>query len=430
MSDEEVQAPVRPVNVNTGAVADLRDGVSGIGQVLAERIVAYREAHGAFAALSDVTGVAGIGPNLLAQIADQLTVGEAPEASEPSEPQAEEAVGERVEELVWDAAVSEPQAEEPVEPQAMLGEEEEDILEEPPMEGEELVEEPAWDAEAEVIAEVPEDEETMVPAVEPVSSEEASAEESGEEELEEEVGEAAEEEAIEMVCAVPAPAVAEQPLGETRSPQEDRKAPLVGVTGGDAGKRGDGRPSFWRSFWLVLLGGLVGVVLTLVGAIIWSGTVDFAPRREVDALSRNVNTMQQNHDLTWQRVDQLAARVGQLEQDMAQVGALTKRVSALEGELAASQDALADAEKALDQLFEDLSALRGDVSKSVTELEGRADASEQALNKLNAAFAELQKGFERVQDRVASFDAFFSAMRDLLNEMQGPVGGPTPTKAP
>ena len=57
--------------LNTGEAAAL-DALPGIGEVLAGRIVAYREEHGAFVYPEDLMNVKGIGENLLAQIRDAL----------------------------------------------------------------------------------------------------------------------------------------------------------------------------------------------------------------------------------------------------------------------------------------------------------------------------------------------------------------------
>ena len=81
-----------------------------------------------------------------------------------------------------------------------------------------------------------------------------------------------------------------------------------------------GAPQGWRpaSWLLVLLGGLLGAVLTLVVLLLWSGTVDFASRREVQALSQNMGVMQTNAELAWQRVDDLTQQNADLERRLAQ----------------------------------------------------------------------------------------------------------------
>jgi competence protein ComEA len=55
--------------------------LDGIGETLAERIVADREAHGPFRSVDDLRRVNGIGPKTLARIRKYLTVGNPKEAS-------------------------------------------------------------------------------------------------------------------------------------------------------------------------------------------------------------------------------------------------------------------------------------------------------------------------------------------------------------
>jgi competence protein ComEA len=62
-----------PINVNTATAADL-EALSGIGEVLAQRIVDYRTEHGPFASVDDLLDVSGIGDAILADIRDQVTV--------------------------------------------------------------------------------------------------------------------------------------------------------------------------------------------------------------------------------------------------------------------------------------------------------------------------------------------------------------------
>jgi competence protein ComEA len=59
------------VNVNTASAEQLT-ALPGIGPVLAERIVAFRAANGPFAALGDLGEVSGIGPKVLAGLADMV----------------------------------------------------------------------------------------------------------------------------------------------------------------------------------------------------------------------------------------------------------------------------------------------------------------------------------------------------------------------
>jgi competence protein ComEA len=54
----------RPVNINTADVKGLMS-LTGIGEKVAERIVAYRAANGPFKAPDDLRKVSGVGPGLL-----------------------------------------------------------------------------------------------------------------------------------------------------------------------------------------------------------------------------------------------------------------------------------------------------------------------------------------------------------------------------
>ena len=63
-----------PVNINT-ADADTLTGLPGIGQVLAERIVAYRRQNGPFRAVEEIMKVEGIGEKKAEAILDLITVG-------------------------------------------------------------------------------------------------------------------------------------------------------------------------------------------------------------------------------------------------------------------------------------------------------------------------------------------------------------------
>ncbi|WP_380167679.1 helix-hairpin-helix domain-containing protein [Jannaschia sp. R86511] len=66
-------APGALVDLNRADVAAL-DALPGIGPALAGRIVAFREEQGPFVSVDDVTSVSGIGPAVLADIRDLVTV--------------------------------------------------------------------------------------------------------------------------------------------------------------------------------------------------------------------------------------------------------------------------------------------------------------------------------------------------------------------
>lgn len=61
------------VNINTAGAAEL-EALPGIGPALAARIVEYRDGHGPFASVDDLTDVPGIGPAKLEALRSQATV--------------------------------------------------------------------------------------------------------------------------------------------------------------------------------------------------------------------------------------------------------------------------------------------------------------------------------------------------------------------
>ena len=65
------------ININTADESELQM-LPGIGPVLAQRIVAWREANGAFVIAEDLLAVEGIGLTRLEEIRDFITIQEAP----------------------------------------------------------------------------------------------------------------------------------------------------------------------------------------------------------------------------------------------------------------------------------------------------------------------------------------------------------------
>ncbi len=67
--------PAGKIDINTASAQQLSDGLSGVGDVIAKRIVAYREQHGPFKSVEDLKNVSGIGDKKFAAIRDSVTVG-------------------------------------------------------------------------------------------------------------------------------------------------------------------------------------------------------------------------------------------------------------------------------------------------------------------------------------------------------------------
>ena len=65
--------PVSKININTASASELSE-LPGIGYVLATRIVNYREEHGPYKTISDITSVEGIGNKRFEAIMELICV--------------------------------------------------------------------------------------------------------------------------------------------------------------------------------------------------------------------------------------------------------------------------------------------------------------------------------------------------------------------
>src|SRR5919108_507303 len=61
--------PAGPVHLNT-ATLDQLDTLPGVGPVTAQKILDYRQQHGAFGSVDELDAVSGIGPARLEQLRD------------------------------------------------------------------------------------------------------------------------------------------------------------------------------------------------------------------------------------------------------------------------------------------------------------------------------------------------------------------------
>lgn len=62
------------VNLNTADAAALQQGLTGVGEMKAKAIIAYRESTGAFASVDELLEVKGIGAVILEQNRSKLKV--------------------------------------------------------------------------------------------------------------------------------------------------------------------------------------------------------------------------------------------------------------------------------------------------------------------------------------------------------------------
>lgn len=72
---EELTPMREPININTATAEELQQ-LPGIGPVLAQAIVDYREEHGPFGSVDELLQISGIGQTKLDNIQNNITVGE------------------------------------------------------------------------------------------------------------------------------------------------------------------------------------------------------------------------------------------------------------------------------------------------------------------------------------------------------------------
>jgi competence ComEA-like helix-hairpin-helix protein len=470
-----------PTDINAALADTLAMNVVGIGPTLAQRIVAHRDVHGPFSSVGDLVQVMGISSKLLAKIRDQVTVGnmvlepqsignyagiafaeggpmadenrieeeqggdEPFEGTERQRPDAivpwperlpagdQDTSAELTSETEFEEPESEPAFEAEPEFESELGPEPEfeSEFEEPELETgfepgpgpefEELEPETRLDAEVEPVAEFeelePEEEQepesAFVAYVQGPEIVETSDEEIAASEMESTVEGVGEGEVEPMAAETTTARGAETVYVERDATRVERE-PVTQVV-----ERG---PGIWQSVLLVLLGGIAGVLLTLLVLVIGTGTVNFASRAEMDALSRNLNTVHGNQEVAWQRVDQLITRANELEAEVIQLRALRDQFGAMETGLAAAQADVAAAQTGLTTLQQGIQQLETDLQGSMGELDQRVQVAEGDI-------ADMGTTVQAVETQVERVGVFFGALRDLLNDMPG-LSEPAPATAP
>ncbi|ABW66818.1 ComEA family DNA-binding protein [Desulfosudis oleivorans] len=73
--DVVAKAAGQLVNINTASVDELT-ALTGVGKEIAQRIIEYREANGAFKSVEQLQNVKGIGAKILEKNRSRITVGE------------------------------------------------------------------------------------------------------------------------------------------------------------------------------------------------------------------------------------------------------------------------------------------------------------------------------------------------------------------
>lgn len=63
------------ININTATLEELTS-LKGVGEALAQRIMDYREKSGPFESVKDLLNVKGVGPKILSDNLDRITVGD------------------------------------------------------------------------------------------------------------------------------------------------------------------------------------------------------------------------------------------------------------------------------------------------------------------------------------------------------------------
>ena len=70
-----LQVNAGPVDINTADAATLAGAINGVGEKKAATIVAYRDVHGPFARIEDLSNVKGIGLGTIEKHRQNLVVG-------------------------------------------------------------------------------------------------------------------------------------------------------------------------------------------------------------------------------------------------------------------------------------------------------------------------------------------------------------------
>ncbi len=374
-----------PLSIDVNAAsADELVAIDGIGPALAQRIVQHRQEKGPFNALEELTKVRGIGRGLLERIRSQITLAptvDVPlsEPPPPSEPMTEIAASRLMPVTIPEADQVEKTLEQPEEEEVAMTEDQ--VTQEPTPEDEI----PAQETEAQAEAESPElvvdlpQQETEV-AIEQAEDIEATAEE----------------------------------IKEEEEPEAEPATAATSDSDQDSGH------SFWSNFLLVAAGALVGALVMLLVLLAYSGTLSYASRSQVDALSRNLDTIYQNSEVAWERLDRLAAENADLVAKVDRLMLLSGRVAELEQGMSELRADVGSVEDAMTSLESDLASLRETYDSRLGEMDATMAAQGDLLDRLETSLGEVRETMDGMTARLDRYDDFFGALRDLLIDLQGP----------
>lgn len=183
--------------------------------------------------------------------------------------------------------------------------------------------------------------------------------------------------------------------------------------------------SRWHDIGMIALGGLLGVLATLVILGVVGGTLNYAPRRLVDAMNDNLAVMQANQETTWAETQGLVARADALERRLSALEGIEDRIAALESGSADIETRLMDTAASLAQLDTELTELAQSHALMFDEFDSRISGQGREISTLNDAVTSARQTLQGVQDQVARYEAFFEALRSLLDDMQEPSAAET-----
>lgn len=384
------------IDLNAATVEEL-DGLPGISQVLAQRIVDHRETSGPYERVEDLMSVAGIGENSVRRLTDYLVASAStePEAGgdeRPAEPAASAARPEA--ERDEDASADAPGVQEdegPVQDQEPL-----EVEAVPP--GESLSED-GLDLSTE---------EGAVPVEERESEERAA-----------QVEEEQEARGIPSGTPFSEGGLPEEKVGAERAargaPDETRGVAPGREQRGEEGEQelspsrmgspAEMKPAspWWRQIswiWTAILGGLLGTVFALIVFAGINGSLDVGHSRAVLEIESDVRGLTRELETVQFDVDSLGARL--------------------------------DALKGLTDRMDDVESTVGDLTEQTNDLADQADALEEDVADLSQQLQTVSEDMAELQKHAADARNFFGGLQVLLQDIFGGVEGapdaaPTPT---